>query len=203
MPAAIAIPAIVGAASSIGGAAIQAQGAKSAAKTQQKGADRALQLQSQVYNDQRALMDPYVQAGQSSIGTLGRLMGVPEGARFASAPLGQIAPVPMGQQRAVPIGQPSGVGPRPQPVPLGQVGGPAPMGRIPQAPVGQGGEPAQLGAMPQTPIGAPQGPRLGNGGPALGQMGQFVTLRAPDGSVQQVPGHLAQQYMQRGAVRVE
>jgi hypothetical protein len=198
----------------LAGSAMQASAAKKAAKTQAAAGDRALEVQREVYNDQRGMMQPYVQAGQQSIGTLGRLMGAPEGARFAAPPmggqggpmsLGQIAPAPLGQIPNAPLGQIP-------PAQLGTSGGDAPMGQMAPTPMGMSGGNAPMGQGGPVPVqgqaAAPLGPRqplaaLGNRGPSLGQMAQMVTVKTPDGTVQQVPAHLAPRLFAQGALRVE
>lgn len=65
--------------SQVAGAMIGSRAAKGAAKTQAAAADRAMGVGRRVYDDQQALMAPYVNVGRSAVGTLGRLMtpGVP------------------------------------------------------------------------------------------------------------------------------
>lgn len=132
MPAAIAVPALIGAGASLGSAAIGARAAGKASKTQAQAADRVAGIHRDIYGQQMGLMSPYVGAGHSSISTLGRLLAPPGGSRFA-------APAPM----------------------------------------------------------AP-----GFGGPDMGTPAT-ITLRAPDGSTQAVTSHLADQFIARGAVRVD
>lgn len=107
MPAAIAIPAIIGAGTSVATAAISANAAGKAAKTQRQGADRAQAFNERVYGEQRELMRPYVQAGQES---MGRLMSQHWGTPY-SGPNGPTvtapnpyAPTP--QALGIPNGQP-------------------------------------------------------------------------------------------------
>ena len=96
MPAAIAIPAIIGAGASIGSAAIASRAAGKAANTQSAAAERAAQYQQQMFNQatqyQQQLMAPYLGVGQASASTLGRLMGLQPSAP-ASLP-GQGAQMP-------------------------------------------------------------------------------------------------------------
>ncbi len=82
MPAAIAIPAIIGAVgvgaqvgTSLSGANKQSNAAKSAAELQKEAADNSLAFQKQVYGQQQANAAPYIAAGTSSLQELERQMG--------------------------------------------------------------------------------------------------------------------------------
>ena len=82
MPIVAAVPAIIGAAGAIGGAAIaghgagkQADAAMSAAELQHQDAQAALKFQKQQYADTRADQAPWLKAGQGAITTLADLMG--------------------------------------------------------------------------------------------------------------------------------
>lgn len=121
MPAAVAVPAIVGGATSLASGLIGAHGAKSAAKTQSQAADRALAANQQVYNDQRQLMQPYVQGGQSAFQQLlsgwqhkqpgGMPSGAPAPSQGGGSPMsgGLAAAMPMqGQPQGPPPGMPQG-----------------------------------------------------------------------------------------------
>lgn len=123
MPAAVAVPAIIGGASSVVQGIMGHKASKDAAKQQSAAADKAMAVSRDVYGQQMAGMQPYAQVGGQANSLMGRLMGAPAGATFAS---------------------------------------PGPAG------------------MPQAP-------------PAM------VRLQAPDGSVQAVPQHLAQQFIAKGA----
>lgn len=90
MPA--AIPIAIGVSSLIGYA-----GAKSAAKSQEKAADKSLALQERMFNQTRADQQPYMQAGQSSLSALTRGMGL-------SAPAPSMAATPGEMRTAVPRG---------------------------------------------------------------------------------------------------
>lgn len=150
MPAAIAVPAIIGAASTAAqmyGAHKASSAAKQAADQQSASADKAQAFNQQVYNDQRTMMQPYVTGGQSAFGSL--LSGWQ-----AKQPGGAPAP-----------------GPAPRPSAFGQAFG-----------------------APQPQQAAPQQPPMGGGA--------MVSLRAPDGSVQDVPEQLAGQFIAKGAQRV-
>lgn len=85
MPAAVAVPAIVGGATSLAQGIMGHHAASTAAKQQSAAADRAMAVSRGVYNDQMAGMQPYANVGGAANGLMGRLMGAPAGARFASA----------------------------------------------------------------------------------------------------------------------
>jgi hypothetical protein len=81
MPAAIAIPAIIGAVGSIGGAAIAAHGAgkqagaaMSAADLQHQDAQDALNFQKQEFNTQQANQAPFLKAGQGAVTSLSSML---------------------------------------------------------------------------------------------------------------------------------
>lgn len=57
-------------------AAIQAQAARDAAKINQQSADKALALQTQIYNDQRNQAAPYADYGRAATHTLSKLLGL-------------------------------------------------------------------------------------------------------------------------------
>lgn len=85
MPAAIAVPAIIGGASSIAQGIIGHKAASTAAKQQSAAADKAMAVNRDVYGQQMAGMQPYANTGGAANTLMGRLMGAPGGARFASA----------------------------------------------------------------------------------------------------------------------
>jgi hypothetical protein len=189
MPAAIAVPAIIGAASSLGGAAISARASGRAARQQTQAADRAAAVQRDVYQQQMALAQPYLQAGAGSVSALGRLLTPSAGARYASEAPGT-PQLGMGPQPRM--------GPGPQPRM-----GPGPDSRM-------GPSRPRFGDVLQQQMGGGPAPRLGDRGPVMGGGsvggnggGGMVSLRAPDGSIGQVPAHLAQQFIQRGATPVQ
>lgn len=174
MPAAIAIPAIVGAAgagASLVGAKMSANASRDAAKLQVQSAEKAQRFTQQTYDDQKAAMQPYMQAGQQSLGALmARYAGQPLQNRFA----------PGGGQAAEPFQVPQGGG--------------MPQGGQSLAAVGQmPGGPAQ--PMPQ-PHGAPSSamPMQGGG---------MVRVKAPTGEMAMLPDGSPQLQMalQKGAVR--
>lgn len=80
MPAAIAIPLIVGAVSagaSVYGAKKNADANKEASKTEAESADKALDFSKTVYNERKQQLTPYQEFGARSLGTLGDLLGIP------------------------------------------------------------------------------------------------------------------------------
>ena len=76
MPAALVIPAVIGAAGSVAGAGIAAYSANKAAKTQAAAASSALDLQKQMYDQSRLDRQPWVTTGGQAATTLGALMGL-------------------------------------------------------------------------------------------------------------------------------
>jgi hypothetical protein len=91
MPA--AIPLAVAGASLVSGA-MGAHAAKSAATTQAASADKALALNSRIYDDQKAQMQPFVTGGQQAFQTLlngwQSRQGMAPGQAMASTPLRQV-----------------------------------------------------------------------------------------------------------------
>ena len=119
MPAALAIPAIIGAGASVGGAVIASKASKGAAKTQSEAADKALGLQTQQYEQSRQDFAPYQQQGQAALGRLGQMATAPR-MNFGA---GQTATL------GNPMGQPQAQQPPPQPQ-AGLVRVQAPTGEI-------------------------------------------------------------------------
>ncbi len=172
MPAAIAVPAIIGAGASVGTAAIGARAAGKAAKQQEQASDQAMAFQQRAYTDQQAAMQPYMRTGTDVFQRLAENYG-----RGAYSPGG---PSPFGAQSPFAQAlQPGGMGysgqqPQPQMVnqAMPRVGGPMPSG--PQA----GGRPFAA---------------------AMGGGGDLVTIQAPTGETRQMPRQEAQAYLARGA----
>jgi hypothetical protein len=152
---------------SLASAKMGSNAAKDAARIQSQSADKAAGMMNQAYA-------PYLQAGASSMGMLGRLTGAPAAARYASEPLPPAAGMPMQ--------------PRPQRPPMPQ--GPISTGMGPQGPVMMGGRPPMPGGPPMWQPGG------------MNQMGQMVRLVSPDGEERDVPAYLADSYISRGARRV-
>lgn len=92
-----------------------ASAAKNAAAVQGRSADRALDLQRNIYNQQMQMQSPWVGLGQQSAMTLGRLTGVTPGSRFAAPPMQ--APMGMGMPMGGGMGGMGGGVPR---MPMGQ-----------------------------------------------------------------------------------
>ncbi len=70
MPAAVAIPMLVGGGLDVAGSLIGAHSASTAAKDQTQAAQQALALEQQIYKDQQARTQPYVTAGTQALGGL-------------------------------------------------------------------------------------------------------------------------------------
>lgn len=70
------IGAVIGGAASLGGAALQSSAAKKAAKTQAKSADRAADLQMQMFETARGDLQPYSIPGRGAIASLAELYGI-------------------------------------------------------------------------------------------------------------------------------
>jgi len=150
--------------------------AKEAAKTQSDSADKALDLQKSMYEQQQANLSPYRQVGQGSLQNLGNFQS------FAGVP-GQFgAGVQSQYQHALSpgMGAPGAVSSG------GQPGGPsAPPAIVPHV------SPADRGGIfhPQ-PTGDTAVPRAN---------GQMVQMRAPTGEVMPVPADQVAHYTERGA----
>lgn len=85
--AAMAIGAGIMAVSSIAAAKKASSASKAAAKTQADSANRSADLAANMYRQQYTMQSPYMMLGNSAANTLGRLMGSPAGAKYASEPL--------------------------------------------------------------------------------------------------------------------
>lgn len=136
MPAAILVPALIGAAgagASIYGAKNGANAARDAAALQVAASDRAQQFNERAYSDQKQAMNPYMQLGSDAMARYQQKYGGQPAGGQRPAPMG--APPPM---VAAPQGQPRGMSPFGAPPPQGpsmQPGAP---------PQGQPGEPMVL-----------------------------------------------------------
>lgn len=162
MPAAVAIPAIIGAAgvgTQIAGAKMASNASKRAADQQVAATREAQAFNQRAYDDQQRALSPYLQAGQQSLGSLmSQYSGQPLQNPFA--PQGMNA---QGQPQYGPMQGPQGM-PGPKPglgMKAGGVGGMslgAAMGGA-QAPQGGGGMvrvQAPTGEMAMLPAGSPQ-----------------------------------------------
>ena len=78
---------IISAGAQIYGAHKASSAANKAADQQVAATDKGLALQQQIYNEQKAGMQPYAQFGQQALGSLGSLMG------FAPLPAGAVPPM--------------------------------------------------------------------------------------------------------------
>lgn len=183
MPAAVAIPLIIGAASAgsaVASAKIQSNAAKNAAKTQVASQDKAQTFNQQAFQQQQQALQPYISGGQDAFS---RLMSQHYGTGGLSAGMRGTTTQP-GQTFTPPQGPP------PQAGPLGQAMGGPPMG--PQGP-------QALAAPPGGPQGQP-GPLQA----AMGQpSGQMVMMVGPDGTQKAIPQANVQEAMRRGARPVQ
>ena len=105
MPAAIAIPAILGAAgvgTQLVGAKMASSAAKDAAKLQIAATEKAQRFNEQAYADQKTAMAPYQQAGQQSLGALMTRQQTPLAQRAQSFVQAARPPMAMGP-RGVPM----------------------------------------------------------------------------------------------------
>ncbi len=131
MPA-IAIPLIISAGASIAKAKMASNAAKKAAQTQETAGERALGFQTQAYQQQRADVAPYAQAGQASLANLTAMGQQPVVSRGpngyqptrtpAPAPMPAASPMTLNQ-----IGPASGARPRGPMSPMSPDGGDGPM----------------------------------------------------------------------------
>lgn len=189
MPAAILVPAIIGAASAAGQiySANRAVGAqKDAAKAQTDATNKAIALQQQADAAQQGRLLPYVQAGQNAVTRLSSLLT--PGSDGSYQPFSSGGGLPQTSATQQPLtGAPFGLGSTGAPLVRPDVNGPSP------APSMSGG---------YTPFTPPsQGPNAGStpgmngGGPA----GATVLMIGPDGSQKQIPRDQVSIWLQRGA----
>lgn len=173
MPIAAAIPAIIGAAGAVGGAAISAHASGKAADQQVQASNQALGVQQDIYNQQRSDLAPWRNAGAGALGLLSQGLGLPSsGASGGGGSMGSMGSMlPPGTQTNIP-----GLGPSAVNVPL-----------TPQN--------AQDRAL------AP-GTMLQPGVAGVSQGNGPVWLRSPDGEVKAVPEALASSYIAKGATRL-
>lgn len=189
MPAAVAIPAIIGAGTSVASAVVGSRAAGKAARTQEQAANRAQGFNERVYNEQKQLMSPYVNMGTES---LQRLMSSQWGTPYAGP----------GQPTAF-AGNPYA----PTPHALGIPNGMAPSGpqRNPMAPnqgiVGQPTPPPLTNPAPDFGMGMRRTPPPGmaQGWPQGPLQGGMVMVEAPTGERRPLPLQQAQLAVQRGA----
>lgn len=179
MPAAIAIPAIIGAAgvgASVYAAHKSSDAAQTAAQQQQDAAGKAQQFNQQVYDDQKQRIQPYTQAGQYA---LANLMARQYGG----------TPAAYGQPQN--YGAPGSATPQPGTanMPAGAIG-------VQNAP----GNAMAAYAQQQANPGPQQGGGMGAGSPQPPQAGPggMVTVQDDTGQTRQVPAAQAQLYAQRG-----
>lgn len=102
MPAAVLVPSLISAGTSIVGGIMGSKASKNAAKTQVESGERALGTLGSLYQQQQAAHQPYMQLGQSALGNLGALVGRPQAMPTANP--ATMGPGPSGQ-RGTPFGQ--------------------------------------------------------------------------------------------------
>lgn len=177
MPAAVAIPLIVGAASTaatVYGAKKSADASKNAARTQTAAGDQALGLQRDMYQQQQANLAPYRALGNGSLGNLGNFQS------FAGVPGSFGAGVQAQYQRPL------------------SPGFQAPHQQQPQGQQPTMGQPAVDHAIPRRGmLGMVRGMAQQ---PASVDM---VRMRAPNGEEQHVPSAQVEHYRQLGAQVVQ
>lgn len=167
---------LVGGGLGLYGANKAAEAADRAAEYQDKALQRAIDLQRDMYQQDRNDRAPYRAAGQGSIGRLGHLLAVPGFESGATAFQPQPGPFDQPPRDSLPTLPPAG-----QSMNLGNLGQASP-----------GVVPPQMQGMPG--MQAPSMP------PPMG--GQMVTLQAPDGEIRQFPMSEAQRLIARGARRL-
>ena len=92
MPAAIAIPSLISAGTSIVGGVMGSKASKKAAQQQVQSADRGLELLGGIHQQQQQQQSPYMQLGQGALSNLGMMVGRP-----MTAPAVNPAPSPTSQ----------------------------------------------------------------------------------------------------------
>lgn len=169
-----------------------------AAKQQSKAAKKAEEAQVRGTQEAQGYMDsallPWVNKGRETASTLGRLTAAPTGSRFA-APDPTMPRPPQGQQ-----GPPAGARPNPGGQPPQQQAAPRQDPALTRGTLG-GLRQQQGMSQPQMPTMYDEmqrggSPTMDGGGPPM------IALRSPSGEVREVPAHMADQYIQRGAQRV-
>ncbi len=136
----------ISAGSKVASSAIAAKGAKSAAKTQAAGADKAAEAMESFNQAHNARMQPFVDYGTRAYTTLGDLMGMGPGGATSQLQTGAQMPGPPNAQMA---GSPGGM----PPGGMGQPGMP-PQGMPPGMPPG-GPPPPPSGGPSEIPPGMP------------------------------------------------
>lgn len=202
----------VGIISNLFGASKAAKAAKEAAALQVAATKRGQIYADQGYADQRALMDPYVNAGRLSLADLqARLYGGTAQSYMPKQPPPTSGPQLSGDQRAISDAYQANLG---RPASLAEIQNrmqdpnfdilrhQADIAKSPEArafAAGGGQPPMSLASMQQQGPASFQQPQQPFQ-PA--QQGGGVRMRAPNGQVSLVPDALVDQFMQKGAVRV-
>lgn len=170
---------LIGAGAGLGGAAIAAHASGKAADQQSEASDKALALQQQMYQQNRADTAPWRQTGGKAVQTLGALMGLGGGSAQADVPMslgGMYTPETM-----PPRGSSAGtaLNDQGQFVPLNP--------NIAHAPGGNWSGDSDASSYGNLTHGGFQG---------------FVRMQAPDGTIQSVPPSAVEHYLSLGAVRI-
>lgn len=182
MPAAVWVPAAIGAAASIGGAVIQSKSAGKAADIQAASGTQAAGTLGQIYQQQRADMAPYAGLGAQAVGSLGSLAGFPKlpagtGSTMGLPPMAPGVPAP---------NTPGAVDTQPT------MGGFRSGIATGEFAVPRKGTLGSLASQQRTASGYSAQPASGG----------MVQLQAPTGEVQSVPADQAGHYIAQGARRV-
>ena len=190
MPAAVAIPLIIGAAETgvqVATAVHASNAAQGAAATQVAASNRALAVaqQNQAANVQRQA--PYVAAGTNAVNNLSKFVNTPGAAASAPPPANPNPPSPFAATTNGGQTPPMGAMPSATPPPQGS----GPFGSLAATQPGQP-PPSPFGAMGQQP---PSSGQLGPSGATPG----MIRMQGPDGSVRLVPQASVPQYQAQGA----
>jgi hypothetical protein len=193
----------IAAGGAVAGSAMQANAAGNAAESQERAAREALQLQWNMYRQQRSDLAPYMSAGEGAQTTLAALMGTP------MAPVEDVQLQTLNGDKILPDGRirPAGA---------------ETIGHATVRPGREDAERARMEAIRRNPPPGYQGDiwnpvtgEINNTGynvpprPA-GNYGErhapnssgYVQLRAPNGQVSSVPADQAEYYVARGATRM-
>lgn len=203
MPAAVAVPLLVGAATTaatVYSAKKSSDAATTAAKIQSDTAaknaamygdavNKALGFQKDVYADSKAALAPYQQLGAGAATTLGRLLGISLPAASAAQPTAQPAPQP-----TAPVTRPVGTR-QPAAAARFRLDQGTDTFNTPDRPMTLAGV-TTLGTVRTPDGGMSAGPAVA---PGTVDNGSMVHVQAPDGEIRPFPLPIAQQLVARGA----
>ncbi len=167
---------IIGAGTGLASAAIQSHAANSASEKQTEASDKSLALQNQIYGNTRADLSPFVGIGTGALGNLRQLAGIPNAPPPTPVPQMPLQPGSTRDPNTGAVVYAPGTtmaagDPGYNPTSGSNVGLPGPNGPI----------------QPRTAAN-PNG--TGSG---------YVTMKAPDGSINRVPSQHVSFYTQKGA----